>query len=261
MTVANHSSAAETPSAEQIVAQMKAALQPPPASTRRWEMRMSSPRAATPRVVEALQARKKIGDGGRVVTVVTAPPSLRGMTFMLDEADEVRWIYAPTIDRVRKIGPVLAAEAYLHSDFSYGDLGWISTGAKYRLLGRETRDGVSAYQIEEQPSSPWFYSRILTWVATDTFLPVRRELYDPGGQLWKVETFSDVRRIEDLPTPTRIRMEDVLAKTSTEIIVSDVDYEPNLPDALFDPMKLSEAIASPAFEVARGESERAADAP
>jgi outer membrane lipoprotein-sorting protein len=238
--------AAEPPAldAATIIARMRAALDPAPSSTRIWRITLSAPPGVIPRVVEAAQARGKIGSDARVLTVVSSPPQLRGTAFMLDKDDQVRWIYAPAIERVRQLTPVLQGEAFLHSDFSYGDLGFVSTGASYTLIGKGTRLGTPVYQIEEVPSAPWYYSRIWTWVDADTWLPLRREFYAPGGTLWKIETFDDVQRIDGYPTPLRIHMEDVLGKSSTEIRVSDVRYGAVIPDGLFDPSELPRALAS-----------------
>jgi outer membrane lipoprotein-sorting protein len=248
------------PDVASIVALIQAALEPAVPSTRQWKIELSAAPAVIPRVVNAAQARKRVGGDERVLTVVTSPPELRGTAFMVDAGDQARWIYAPAIERVRRLTPVFQGEAFLHSDFSYGDLGLVSTGATYELIGRGSRLGVLAYQIEERPAAPWYYSRIWTWVDAETWLPIKREFYAPGGNLWKVETFSHVQRIDGHPTPLRFRMEDVQASTFTEITVSDVRYGVSLTDDLFDPSQLSRAIAAPVFDATARASQPAASA-
>lgn len=238
---------AQTPAAldaDAIMTRMKAAIRPAPPSTRTWEIRLSTVTEGVPRVVRAVQARSR----DRVVTVVTSPDSLRGTAFMIDEQDEMRWVYAPVIDRVRRLVPVLQGEAFLHSDFTYGDLGFVSTGASYELMGQDERNDVRAYHVTEVPASSWYYSRIETWVAVDTFLPVQREFYDSAGRLWKVATFANVQLVDNRPTPLHIRMEDVQAKTSTDILVSDVQYNASLPDGLFEPSFLPRALTAPGLD-------------
>lgn len=226
-----------------IIARMNAALHPAAASTRQWELRMSRPTGGLAPVVRAVQARKRIDGGTRVLTIVTSPASLRGTAFMLHENDGARWVYAPVIERVRKLVPVSYGEAFLHSDFTYGDLGLVSSSSTYR----RAQAVQGAYMIEESPDTPWLYSRIITWVDHRTFLPVRREIFDSGGILWKRQKFDDVRSIEGAPTALHIAMEDVRANTRTDIFVSAVDYRAQLPDNLFDPYLLSNALASPVF--------------
>ena len=54
----------------------------------------------------------------------------------------------------------------------------------------------------------------------------------------KVETWGQVTRIDGMPVPLDVRMEDVRGGGSTELRVSDVVWDRELPDDLFDPRKL-----------------------
>ena len=53
------------------------------------------------------------------------------------------------------------AEAFLGSDFTYFDLGFIRPQDKYTSLGSENRNGKEAWKIEEVPTSSWYYSKIV----------------------------------------------------------------------------------------------------
>ena len=85
----------------------------------------------------------------------------------------------------------------------------------------------------------------MTWIAADSHLPVERDFYDPSNTLWKVETFEQVTDIDGVPTPLRLRMVDKHEGGSTEINVSEVRYDIDIPDSLFDRAHLREAAASP----------------
>ncbi len=80
-----------------------------------------------------------------------------------------------------------------------------------------------------------------------TLLPVQRDYHDPAGTLWKTETF-EITVIDGMPTPTRIEMKDLQAKTSSVQQIDNVSYTVDLPDALFDPMKLPIATDSPVWQ-------------
>ena len=137
--------------------------------------------------------------------------------------------------------------AFLESDFTLADLGFVSLRSHYKLLGEEGRGGPRAYKIQEMPGAPqakWYYSRILAWIAADSHLPLERDFYDPSNTLWKVETFEQVTDIDGVLTPLRLRMEDKEQGGSTEIDVSEVRYDIDIPDSLFDPAHLREAAAS-----------------
>jgi hypothetical protein len=78
-------------------------------------------------------------------------------------------------------------------------------------------------------------------------LPIQRDYYDVAGTLWKTETFEEAS-IDGVPTPIRIQMKDLQGKSSTEIRVSDVRYNVEIPDAMFDPVKLPTAANSPVWQ-------------
>jgi outer membrane lipoprotein-sorting protein len=67
------------------------------------------------------------------------------------------------------------------------------------------------------------------------------------GTLWKTELFEE-ETIDGVPTPMRMQMKDLQGKSSTELRVSDIRYDVEVPDALFDPVKLSTAVSSPVWQ-------------
>jgi outer membrane lipoprotein-sorting protein len=110
---------------------------------------------------------------------------------------------------------------------------------------------VRAYKIEEVPQDQGYYSRILTWVTADSLLPLQREYYDRAGQLWKTEVFEQVTVIDGVPTPLRIRMHDRQQGTTTELQMSKVRFDVDLPNTLFQPQQLREVITSPLWQPSR----------
>jgi outer membrane lipoprotein-sorting protein len=98
--------------------------------------------------------------------------------------------------------------------------------------------------VQGVPREQWYYSRFVIWIADDT-LPLREEFYDPSGSLWKVETWGQVTRIDGTPVPLLIRMEDIRQGESTELRVSDLLWDRELPDDLFDTRNLPKAAHSP----------------
>lgn len=239
-------SAADAPAVSTIVQNMREALDPARPSTRKLTMRISSEHGEAAQWL-AGQARKKRGDGNWMLTVMLQPENVKGIAFLVRQggnADE-QWTYLPAARRVRKIIPMQKYQAFLNSDFTYADLGFVSRSPTYELLGTEQRKGVRAYKVQEVPHEQWYYSRILTWVASDSWLPLRREFYDPAGMLWKVEDFAQVERVDGVPTPLSIRMEDVREPGTSELRVSALRYDATVPDDLFDPARLPAAADSP----------------
>jgi len=242
-------SVAGAPDAPAIVRHMKEAREPARSSTRKLTI-VTSAQLGQAAQWMAGQAREKRGDGSRMLTVILGPEDARGLAILVqDRADEPdrQWVYAPAVRRVREVSRVEAHQAFMNTDFTYVDLGFIDPDERYELLGTEARDGVQAYKVQAVPRERWYYSRIVTWVAADSWLPLRREFHGPAGLLWKVETWNQVTRIDGIPIALGDRTEDVRQTGSTEIRVSDVLWDRTLPAELFEPRNLPEAAGSPVW--------------
>jgi outer membrane lipoprotein-sorting protein len=237
---------AQAPEPQTIVDNMARVLRPEKASTSTLTFTVSGQHGQATKLV-AKQARdKKVAGSDQMVTVMVSPAGTEGMTWLVKRtADQtVQWIYDPHIRRVRKIVPVEGFEAFLTSEYTYADLGLVDLHSAYKLLGEEQHDGARAYKIEAVPRNPWYYSRIVTWVAADSFAPLEREYYDAANALWKVEKFGEATTVDGVPTILHRRIEDRQAGGSTDLDVSAVHYDVTLPDELFDPQKLPAAASS-----------------
>ncbi|HYC22073.1 MAG TPA: outer membrane lipoprotein-sorting protein [Candidatus Bathyarchaeia archaeon] len=238
---------ASPPDAATVAQRMKAALEPTRPSTRKLALTVSADEGEATQLVVG-QARDGRAKSGRALSVMLSPPDARGMAYLVEERSdlkpEVQWLWIPTIRRVRKLVSVESNEAFLNTDFTYSDIGFLKRNVSDKLLGTEEHAGVRAYKLESIPEESWYLSRIITWVATGTFLPLERDFFDPAGALYKVERYSDVTTVDGTPTPLRIRMENVQAKTSTEMVVSELHYDVELPPTLLDPDFLRRAASA-----------------
>jgi hypothetical protein len=233
-----------------IAQRMKAALEPPRSSTRKLTLSVSAEEGEATQMV-AGQARDGRAKSGRALTVLLSPVDARGFAYLVEERSdtkpEVQWLWVPAIRRVRKLVSVESNEAFLGSDFTYSDIGFIKRDVSYRLLGTEDHAGARAYKVESIPEQSWYLSRIITWVSVANSLPIERDFFDPAGALYKVERYSDVTAVDGVPTPLRIRMENVQTKSSTEMVVSELRYGVDLPPGLFDAEALRQAASAPSW--------------
>ncbi|HYV57460.1 MAG TPA: outer membrane lipoprotein-sorting protein [Candidatus Nitrosopolaris sp.] len=242
---------AEPPPVEALVAKMRAVVWQAQPSVRTLTVRVTTPQFGGESTQSiAKQARKKLADGGRMLTVMQAPAGVQGMAWLIQEGPKQgkQWVWDPVFRRVRTLIPLEGYEVLWSSDFTYADLGLVDLHSTYKLLGEEQHDGVQAYKVQEVPRSQWYYTRIVTWIAANSSFPLERQFYDPANQLWKVERFDQVTEINGIPTVLHRRMEDRQTGSSTDINVSDVNYGADIPDALFDPAKLPQAADSPALK-------------
>lgn len=245
------SAQAESPDAAHIIDQMNAVFRPTRPSIRKVSISVRGDEAANNTDWVIGEARKKFTDGRRTLIVVLEPHSLRGSAFLFWEhggQEDRLWTYFPELGGMREIIGVDAYDHFLHTDFTYADLGLVSRPGRYRLLGEKKHESTPAYKIDEAPKERWYYSRVVTWVDIGSLLPLERDLYDQAGRLWKRILFDHVTPINGIPTPLRIRMLDVQQQGSTELLLSGVRYDVELPDELFDPDGLPQVIAAPLWE-------------
>jgi len=196
------------------------------------------------------QLRKSDASGRKVLTVLTDPPSVGGFAVLVterSESNDTYWMYVPAVRRVRKLIHEGRYENFLGTDLSAGDVGFLRISpSSMKVIGKETRDGAETWHVEEHPEQWSGYSRIETWVATASGLPIRREYYDSDGRLWKVETRSDIQTFGGRTVPMVLTVKDVQDGGETTVKYSDVRADVKLDDSLFTTEALPAATAKTA---------------
>lgn len=232
---------AAEPNGNQIIRDMKQAIEPSKASTR--VITLTANHGGTTESIKLIQARKQLSDGTRgSLTFVIEPKDARGLAYLeLHDAKSgaKEYTYAPIIRRVRELTPAESYTAFLHSDFTYGDLGFLPTNDKNEYVGSEKEgNGKTFYKVQSTPDAAarqWYYSRYVTWIDAETNLPVKREYFSPAGELFKLEIFENVVQVDGVPTPTKVTMTNLPSESSSELLVSSVSYNNSIPDEFFKP--------------------------
>ncbi len=236
--------AAAEPNGGQVIKEMQEALEPSKASTR--VITLTAKQAGDSESLKLIQARKTLPDGTRgSLTFVIDPVDARGLAYLeLHAADHSvkEYTYAPVIRRVRQLTPAESYTAFLHTDFTYGDLGFLPVDDKNEVVGTETEpNGRKFYKVQSTPSAAaqqWYYSRYVTWVDATSKLPVKREYYSPAGELFKLEIFEDVVQVDGVQTPTKVTIDNLPSKSTSEMLVSSISYNNAIPDEFFTPAML-----------------------
>jgi len=248
---------AADPSPDQLIKDMKEAIEPSKPSTR--VMELTAVQGGESQTLKLIQARKAFSDGPRALTFLIEPEAARGMAYLVEEhtgkPNPVEYVYVPMVRRVRKLVPAENYRTFMDTDFTYGDLGFLPLDATNTLVGSDTVNGKKAYKVQSVPNGTakqWYYSKYVTWIDADSSLPVKREFYSPAGQVFKTETFDAVTVFDGVPTPTKITMQDRDSNTTSELKVLSVSYNNEIPDSFFTPAEL------PKLSKAGNEAEKAA---
>jgi hypothetical protein len=201
----------------------------------------------------AKTAYKEFIDGKHTLLVMLGPEDLKGAAYLFKKPADgpyVIWSYFPPTRRTRKLTLQMVNEPFLGTDFTWTDFGIEFPKGTHKFLGEEMHAGKKAYKIETIPREPWYHSRIVSWIAKDTFLPIQHDYYDTSGRHWKTQSFENVVTFKDIPIPLKIIVKDVRRKQSTVVEISNICFDADyITREAFDPEKLSEASLSPVCAV------------
>ncbi|MBC7349648.1 MAG: outer membrane lipoprotein-sorting protein [Candidatus Aminicenantes bacterium] len=181
-----------------------------------------------------------VGDDWRLMKFL-APADIKNLGFLV-LADDQMYLYMPEFHRVRRIASHNKKESFVGSDFSYDDLGTAGFSAFFTPKLKEEEEKAWILELERKPGAKKQYSRIILTVDKATELPVRAELYDDGGQLFKVET-QENSRIGKYWVPTKFVMENVRAGTSTVLELRNVRVDQNLAAEIFTERNLKRSVS------------------
>jgi len=179
-------------------------------------------------------------NGARSVIVFQQPASVAGSRFLTMEnknAPDDRWIFMPNLGRVRRIASSEGSGSFMGTDFSFDDISSTSRNADLdtHTLLREENLGITAcYVIQSVPKdSAYQYSKMVQWIAKDTSIIMKIELYDKKNTLIKTVEMSGIKTIQDRPTVTVTKMTTLAAGTSTTITNEIVKYNDPIPEGVF----------------------------
>lgn len=171
-------------------------------------MTVVSPRLPTPRQVEfrAWDDRPR----KRSFIRILAPPKDAGMAFL--KLHPNLWNFVPRVERTIRIPPSMMLQSWMGSDFTNDDLVRESSQLDdydHVLLGvdpdPESEESERAWVIEYRPheDAPVVWGKIVTWVDTERYAPLRQDFYDEGGEKLRVLRFSDIREVQGRHYPHR----------------------------------------------------------
>ncbi|MBD3380049.1 MAG: outer membrane lipoprotein-sorting protein [Candidatus Omnitrophica bacterium] len=163
------------------------------------------------------------------------PSDVEGMSYLVWKKpgeDDDRWLYLPALDLVRRVAASDKRSSFVGSHFAYEEIsGRGPEEDTHELEGEE--DG--KYKIRSTPREPGEveFSYFVTWVNKDNFVPVRAELYDKRGKLYKTIEALEIKDIEGYPTVVKMKASDLNTGGNTVSEFSDIDYDIGLEEDIF----------------------------
>jgi hypothetical protein len=174
--------------------------------------------------------------------VFQKPETVAGTRFLTMEnpgsADD-RWIFLPGVGKVRRMAASEGSGSFVGTDFSYDDIASATRSADldtHTLIREENLSGTgtACYVIQSVPKDRSYqYSKMLLWIAKDTKLTLKIELYDKTNTLVKVAEMSGIKEVQERLSTTVTKMTTLAAGTSTTIYMDIIKYDDPVPEAVF----------------------------
>jgi hypothetical protein len=198
-------------------------------------------------------------DGDRRLIRFSYPNDIRGTSFLVWEhpsAEDERFLFLPSLGRVRRIAGSETQDSFVGSDFTYEDIGGRELDEyTYAFSGP---DGEAATWNEPggQPRPAWRleskrrdtsaqFPRAVSLVLKDTFVVVQADVFNRRNERQKVYTVRRLEQIEGIWTVMDSEMANASEKTRTGLVVERADYNVGLKDADFSRRELERGAGRP----------------
>jgi hypothetical protein len=204
--------------------------------------------------------------GDRLLIRFTYPNDIRGTGFLVWEhpaADDERFLYLPSLGRVRRIAGSETQDSFVGSDFTYEDIGGREFDEyTYAFAGPDGENASCtppaggaarpAWRLESKRRDPAAkFPRVVSLVTRDSFVVVHAEIFNRRNERQKEYTVRRLEQIEGIWTVMDSAMSDALERTRTELVVEGADYNVGLAEADFSRRELERGAAGAGGSPAR----------
>lgn len=191
-------------------------------------------------------------DGDRLLIRFTYPNDIKGTGFLVWEhpdADDERFLYLPSLGRVRRIAGAETQESFVGSDFTYEDIGGREfEDYAYRLLDENaswTLPGAGArpaWRLESRRKTGSVdFPRVISLVLKDSFVVAQADIFNKRDEQQKVYTVRRLQQVEGIWTAMDIEMTNAAEKSRTELTIESIDYNVGLKESDFSRRELERA--------------------
>lgn len=175
----------------------------------------------------------------KTALVFLAPDDVKGTSFLTIELPDYSndmWLYLPSLGLTKHIDADSKSQNFMGSDFTYDDMGHRNIADyDYEILREETYDGNHVYVVKATAHNPEEagYSHMISWIRDDIWKPVKVEYYDLSGNLEKIQTNSEIKKIDGYWAISKMEMENVQTKHKTVVTMTKIEVNTGVPAEVF----------------------------
>ena len=191
-------------------------------------------------------------DGDRRLIRFNYPNDIRGTSFLVWEhpsAEDERFLFLPSLGRVRRIAGSETQDSFVGSDFTYEDIGGRELDEYTYSFSGPDGDSASWTEPGGQPRGAWRlesrrkdtsaqFPRVVSLVLKDSFVVVQAEVFNRRNEKQKVYAVSKLSRVEGIWTVLDSEMANMIEKTRTGLVVEQAAYNVGLKEADFSRREL-----------------------
>lgn len=181
-----------------------------------------------------------------VMVRMQTPKDLKGTSLLATYKDgkEEKWLYLPSSKQTRRLASTSSeSNSILGSELNTEDFNINTETSAKNTLKKEAKIGGQNYYVVESDVNKVSgnYSKVVSYIAQNEYLPAKSEAYDKQGKLLKVIDFSDYKKVGDGKWRAgRIKIRNMQNNRATEIALSNIKVDQNLKPSEFTPKALSE---------------------
>jgi outer membrane lipoprotein-sorting protein len=182
-------------------------------------------------------------DGAKQIIWFLSPADDKGVAFLKIEhnySDDEMRIWLPAFKKVRRISSKKRSDSFMGSDMSYEDMSTRQLDKyTFNIIGQEVYDSTSCYLLESIPKIDirTEYTKHVTWVDINLFLPLKEESYDKSGEILKQKYFR-YNYINDYHILTEIQVTNIQKNHSTNLKFENIKLDTGVEDNIFQEMYL-----------------------
>ncbi len=181
-----------------------------------------------------LQMKKFDNDEDKAIIEFTRPTQIKLLTHSHKGRDDDQWLSLSS-GKVKRIVSSGRDKPFVNSHFYYEDLTSIDIDDyAYKLLGEENAVGADCYKVEGvKQIGEKVYDKLILYVRKPDFFVVRVDFYK-GGEFHKFLENYDIKEIDGILTPYKMKMELADGKGKTELILKGLKYNSDIDSAKFN---------------------------
>lgn len=173
------------------------------------------------------------------------PADVKGTSFLVwkyPAKEDDRWIFVPALRLVKRIAADDKRSSFVGSDFSYEDVSGRDLEDETHVLVREEElGGRPTYVVESRPKAQVDYSRRVSWIDRERWLPLKEEYFDVRNRPLRTFTADKVERTGKYWTVTARTMRNLQSGHRTEVVFGATEYDVGLKQDIFTERYLRDA--------------------